>query len=154
MRFQLANVCQLQGHYAEARRRYEATLELSPNAAVVYNELALLEALDGHDGKAALRLVNHAIEELAGPLPYLLDTRATIYLTLGDTGRALDDLSEAADDGPTPTQYFHMARAHMLSGEMQAARSTYQTGLALGLHAKSLHPLERKAFAKLEARMR
>ena len=50
------------------------------------NNLAVLLALQKRDLNEVRQLVEKAIE-ITGPLPALLDSRATVYLALGKPGR-------------------------------------------------------------------
>jgi tetratricopeptide (TPR) repeat protein len=148
--FQLANVAHVQHDFQSAEQFYRKTIELAPWSILAYNELALLLALQESGPPAALELVERAIE-LSGPRDFLLDTRATVRLALGQTDLALRDLEEAIADSPTPAKYFHLAQLHLERNDRPAADAAYRQGLAAGLHADALHPLERTAFDELHA---
>ena len=62
--------------------------------ATAYNNLAWLMALKDGKGREALEYINRAIK-LKGPLPDFLDTRGVVYLTVGDSQLAIDDLEKA-----------------------------------------------------------
>src|SRR5262249_8007844 len=96
----LAAVRELQGRYREAESLYRTAIARDARDAVPLNTLAWLIALKDGSGRAALGLINRAIER-AGPDPELLDTRAVIYLTTGQSDRALTDLDEAIAASPT-----------------------------------------------------
>jgi tetratricopeptide (TPR) repeat protein len=153
LHFQLANVAHLQADYSSAERLYRRTLEVAPNSIVTQNELALLIALNGGDAGEASRLINAAIEA-AGPLPFLLDTRATISLAMGRTAEAVKDLRQAIADAPTAAKHFHLAQALLAEENKAGAKTEFQNGVAAGLHAGSLHPLERAAYDDLQAQMK
>jgi tetratricopeptide (TPR) repeat protein len=111
----LAAVRELQGRYGEAESLYRTAIARDVRDAVPLNNLAWLIALKDGSGRAALGLINQAIER-AGPEPELLDTRAVIYLTTGQSDRALADLDEAIAASPTASKYFHRAQAHLRAG--------------------------------------
>lgn len=148
--FQLANVCHLQGDYPRAEELYRRTIALAPRTVLAYNELAILLVLRDRQQSEALELIDHAIE-LAGPLAFLLDTRAVVCLSLGRTEEARRDLEQAIADSPTPAKYFHLAQVYLESSDRPAADVAYRQGLAAGLHADALHPLERPQFEEIHA---
>ena len=152
LQFHLANAAHLQGDYALAERSYRRVLELSPGSVVARNELALLLALQRRNTDEALELINGAIQA-AGPLPALLDTRATVHLAAGRPEAAVRDLDEAVRDTPTPVRRFHLAQALLADGDADQARAAFREGIAAGLHEGSLHPLERSGFRQLQSQM-
>ena len=89
--------------------------------------------------------INKAIE-ISGHEPSLLDTRGVTYLRLEEPRKALDDLQEATDDGPSASKYFHLARAHLEQGDPIAARDALNKAKAFGLKVESLHPLEQHTY--------
>lgn len=152
LQLHLANAAHLQGDYALAERSYRRVLELSPGSPLARNELALLLALQGRDAAEALELINGAIETV-GPLPHLLDTRATVYLALGRPRVAITDARAAIDDTPTPVRHFHLAQALLAEKDNEAARAAFRRGVTAGLHEGSLHPLERSGYKQMQAQM-
>jgi tetratricopeptide (TPR) repeat protein len=152
LQLHLANAAHLQGDYALAERSYRRALELAPGSLVARNELALLLALQRRDAVEALELINGAIEK-AGPLPALLDTRATVYLAQGRPAAAASDLREAIEDSPTPVRHFHLAQALLAEKDNAGARTAFRQGTAVGLHEGSVHPLERSSYKQLQAEM-
>ena len=93
-------------------------------------------------------LVDRAIE-LSGPLPMLLDTRATARMALGQVDAAIEDLEEATNSGPSATRYFHLAQAYRKANRPGDAREALREAKALGLDEGSLHPMERKGYHQL-----
>lgn len=146
--FQRANVAQIAGDYAAATRYYRKTIEMAPQSPIAYNELALLLALQGEDAAAALGLINQAID-LAGPLAFLLDTRATVYLALDRPDAAIADLELAIADMPSAAKHFHLAQALTAAGKRTAAQHALRTAISEGLHSDSVHPLEKSAYQQL-----
>jgi tetratricopeptide (TPR) repeat protein len=143
----LAALRNLEGRYDEAKRYYlQVVLDLSKKHAYAMNNLAWLLALkDGENRREALMWINKAIE-ISGHEPSFLDTRGVTYLSLGEPRKALDDLQEATDDGPSASKYFHLARAHLELGDPIAARDALNKAKAAGLKVESLHPLEQPMY--------
>ena len=152
--FQLANLASLRRDYAAAERLHREAIQLVPKSVWSRNELAVLLALRSPGDPEALRLINKAIE-LAGPLPYLLDTRATVYLTLGKPQLAVRDSQEAAAGLPNmPAVYFHLCEGYLAAGDRSAARIAYRQAVAAGLHVKSLYSLERPNYERVRTALR
>jgi tetratricopeptide (TPR) repeat protein len=111
----LAAVREIQGRLADAKALYRQAIANDAQDAVATNNLAWLIALTEGATPAALDLINRAIER-SGPDPELLDTRAIVYLTAGQPGRALADLNEAIAAAPSAAKYFHRAQVHLRNG--------------------------------------
>jgi tetratricopeptide (TPR) repeat protein len=95
--------------------------------------------------------INRAIE-IAGPLPYLLDTRALVYLALDQSSSAIADLEQALAESPTSAngfRYFHLARAYRLAGNSEAAAQAFRKAAESGLELDQLHPVERVAYREM-----
>jgi tetratricopeptide (TPR) repeat protein len=148
----LAMVRDEQGRYEEAERLYRRTLEIHAHDVAALNNRAWLLAHGLGDAQEAVELVNRAID-IAGPIAELLDTRATVYLALGDTQRAIADLEESLADAPTGVSYFHLAQAYFGTGELDAARSAFERGKLVGLTDSDIHPLEQAAFRDLASKL-
>lgn len=153
LQFQLANAYHLYGDFDLAEAHYVATLKLAPSAVAACNELSLLRILRGKREKSSLDLVNRALN-LVGPLDFLLDTRASIYLALDQPKAALQDLERCIEDAPSPTKYFHLAQAQMALKNRAAAETAFAKAIAAGLHIELLHPLEKPEMEKLATRLK
>ena len=150
---QLANARLLVADYARAENLYRDVISRHPGSVLALNDLALLIALRDRNPNEALELVNRALQT-AGPLGYLLDTRAQVYIRLGKFDLAIRDLNRAIDEDPTADKYFHLAEAELARGALDAARRSFQEALQLKLHVRLLHPLEKPMYAKLTAALR
>jgi tetratricopeptide (TPR) repeat protein len=148
----LANLQNWGEEFAEAEKLYREVLEKEPGNAGTLNNLAILLALRGSGGREPLRLIEKAIE-LAGSNPGLLDSRATIYLALGDARRAADDLAQALKGRPSPGSYFRQALAEARLGQRDAAQESLAKASQLGLRIEELHPLERPIFRQLQSEL-
>lgn len=154
--FQQGNAAHLAGNYADAEVMYRRAIEKTSQpslAMMASNELAILLALHRHETGEAIQFMNRAIER-NGPLSFLLDTRATVYLAAGDTSGAIRDLNQAIADTPTAANKFHLAQAYFLSGDTVAAGAAWRESMALGLHLKGIHPLERSMFEELNSKLK
>jgi tetratricopeptide (TPR) repeat protein len=144
----LADFRDAQGRYEEAKQIYRSVLARNSRHLMALNNLAWLLALQEKKGDEALRLINTAIET-AGPGANLLDTRGVVRLTAGQATMAVEDLTEAVAQEPSPVHYFHLAQAHHQAGNITEARRAMRQGNEHGLTRKLLHPLEGPTFDML-----
>jgi tetratricopeptide (TPR) repeat protein len=143
----LADLLDLRGQYLPAEKQYRLALEKEPDNLVALNNLAWLLA-HRNNGAEAMKLINHALE-LAGPRPELLDTRALCYLTLKQSDKAVADLEHAINEGPTPIEYFHLARAQESANNREASQVALHEAKKRGLKRSGLHPIEEKTAGAL-----
>jgi Tfp pilus assembly protein PilF len=80
----------------------------------------------------------------------MLDSRAVVYLAMGDAEKSLADMADAVADAETPVRLFHQAQAYQLAGQNDDARGAMEKALQKGLAPQMLHPLETPAFEKLK----
>ncbi len=137
-----------QQQYGEAEDFYRQVIRKNSGHFQAMNNLAVLLALQKTKLNEALKLVNQAIQ-LAGPTAPILDSRASVYMALGQPGKALDDLNRAIVQGASPVRYFHQAQARQQNGQRQAAMGALKQAQKLGLEAEILDPLERPAYQEL-----
>ena len=107
-----------------------------------------LLALRNEKGNGALDLINRAIAR-RGPIAELLDTRGVVYMMMGDTRHAIEDLERATTLDPTGPKYFHLAQAYLRAGDKTAAEQSLAKARAKGLKPENLHPLEVTAYQQL-----
>lgn len=138
-----------QGRYDEAEKIYREVLGTEPDNAVAMNNLAVMLALKKAELPEALKLINKALE-ISGPVPQMLDSRATVYMAMGKPAEALKDLETAVADLDGPTQYFHQAHAYLLSGKQTEARNAFEEAKKRKLTRASVQPLEQPVFDQLE----
>ena len=137
-----------QQRYREAEDFYRQVIRKNSGHFQAMNNLAVLLALRKTKLSEALKLANQAIQ-LAGPTAPILDSRASVYMALGQPGKALDDLNRAITQGASPVRYFHQAQAHQQNGQRQAAIDALKRAQKSGLEAEILDPLERPAYQEL-----
>jgi tetratricopeptide (TPR) repeat protein len=135
----------LQGRYAESAGLYKRILVKDPYNARALNNLAYLLALNEGNGQEALRLLDRA-QDHAGPSPTLADTRAVVYLRLGETGQAVEVLEDLLANAPTAEAYYHLAQAHELARDRNAARDAFARARELRLKPTDLSPQERPGY--------
>jgi len=154
---ELAELRELQGNYTEASQLYRSVINnpKSPMAqqAAAKNNLAYLLAVHDNNGNEALPLVEQAIAYF-GPTAELLDTRGVVHATRKDYEQAIRDLSEAVEDRASGLKYFHLAWAHHLAGNADAATQAMQQADANGLKDEEISPLERERLLKLRSDMK
>ena len=146
----LAAIRLRQGRFDEEETLLRRTLASNPEDPRALNDLAwLLAHREPSKLQEALELINRAID-VAGENPALLDTRAVIFLQLGQPDRALQDLGKSLALRPSSrASYFHLARAHQMAGNEAESRKAFQRAEELGLKLETVDPLEREAYQKL-----
>jgi tetratricopeptide (TPR) repeat protein len=144
----LADLHDQRGRYAEAEAVYRRVLTIDPDNVLALNNLAWHLAQQTGKSEEALTFVNRAIDR-AGTRPELLDTRATVYLTLRKTSQAVADLELANAEQPAASRYFLLAQAQKQANNTRQAAELLKKATGAGLKAEQLHPAERTAFLKL-----
>ena len=146
----LGTLEEIRNRPAEAEKIYRQILRQQPHYHTTLNNLAYLLALqEGHESEA-VELAQAAVEH-GGPLPDYLDSRGVAYLKAGKVDLALKDLQQAVAARPSPTFYFHLARAQQLNKAPSEAAASLRKATDLGLKEAALHPLEQAAVRKLQA---
>lgn len=142
-----------QGDYAAAEAAYREILKMDKGHWIAMNNLAVLLALrETRSAKLdeALQLINRAIQ-IAGPLPAMLDSRASVHMAQKNLDLALADLKLGIAIAPTAVKYFHRAQAHLLAGNQAEAVKAMQSAVKLGLVRDDVHKLEIDTYQKLAA---
>ncbi|WP_149498586.1 tetratricopeptide repeat protein [Roseiconus lacunae] len=139
------------GDFEAAEAIYRGILEREPENAVALNNLAV-QLLD-QEGRVdeAASLADKAIAS-AGPVPALLDTRATIAIAQGESEQALQWLSKAlpaGNAGPAVFLFHRAAALHKLGREAEA-RESFETAIQAGLNQQGLGKRERRWFESLQ----
>jgi tetratricopeptide (TPR) repeat protein len=137
---------------AEAVELYREIVKNDKTSVVALNNLAMLLALKKTDLEESLRLIESAID-IAGPLPALLDSRASVLLAMGQPQKALADLDAAVSEEPRPNRHFHRALACWRLGRPQDAADALAEAHKLGLKPEQLNPLERQDYQELVKRL-
>jgi len=98
-------------------------------------------------------LIDRAIE-IAGSNATLFDTRAVVYLQLGKSDLALQDLRSALAINPEKSVlYFHLCRALEMAGNAVEAREALRQAEQRGLKVETMDPRERETFLKVRQKL-
>ena len=152
----LASVKDFQVDYAGAIALYDQAVKADDRDLVALNNLAfLLAAKDGQPDRA-LKLLDRA-QQVAGPLPDLLDTRAIVLIGSGRPGAAEEAvglLKVVTAEAPTGVAFFHLAQAELAANRPDEARDAWRQAVRHKLAPTDLHPLERPGYDKLAAKFK
>jgi tetratricopeptide (TPR) repeat protein len=140
--FARASVQRLLSHFDDAMKIYRDLLAKSPESPLVLNNMAWTLSEDLKQPKEALERINTAIKKM-GTNPSLLDTRGVILTRLGKSDEAIADLEAAAAAAPSPTVYYHLARAYHQAGRNADFQKYRSRAKEAGLDARLLQPGER-----------
>ena len=128
----LADVYRGRARYADAGDLDCEIIEKDNDNTIALNNLAALLAQQGTKLDEALKLINQAIK-IAGPQGQLLDSRASVYIALGETDKALADLTNALAEGESAEWVFHQAQAYEQAGRHEEAAAAMEKALHMGL---------------------
>jgi tetratricopeptide (TPR) repeat protein len=135
------------GRPEEARKRYQAALDLDPAAALAANNLAFMTAESGGSLDAALQLAQTAKRGMPDQ-PQVDDTLGWVYLKKGMTTMALPLLENAAKQMPGNAAYhYHLAMAYSNLGD--SSRAEASLALARKLNPEYVQAAEAKRTASL-----
>lgn len=148
----MADLRMRQQRFDDAAKIYRAALVGDPSNVVAMNNLALLDVAEKSRGDEALELIGRAIA-LAGPLPALLDSRGSVYLSSGKPEQALSDFSQAVSEEPRPNRDLHRAMACLQLGQSDAATQSLADARKLGLDPNQLSATDRRDYQQLVARI-
>jgi Flp pilus assembly protein TadD len=120
-----------QGKKEEARHRFEAVVERSPQAVVASNNLAYDYATRGEQLDRALQLAQ-AAKAGSPENPDVSDTLAFVYIKKQLGSLAIPLLRRAVEKKPNePVFYYHLGLAHSQTGDKAAARQALEQALRL-----------------------
>jgi tetratricopeptide (TPR) repeat protein len=145
---QVADLLEIGDRFEEAEALYRQILAQHSHNLMALNNLSWILALKPGKAEEGLVFINQAID-VAGPLGHLLDTRALVYLAMGQSESAIADLENALADSPSAFRYFHLARAHRMAHHAEAAAEAFRKAAESGLAPEQLHPAERVAFREM-----
>ena len=107
-----------------------------------YTGVELLRLLAGHPQAQIVAITSR--KEAGMPV-------AEMYPSLrGRVDLALKDLQEAVAIGPTAYRYFHLAQARLTAKDRKGALQARERYQSLKLDEKTLHPLERPVYRKVQ----
>ena len=119
------------------------------NRGAVLNNLSFLLAMQGKNKDEAVKFIDEALN-LFGPQADVLDTHGVVYLSKGDTRRALEDLSDCViATEPKGIQYVHLAMAQTAAFDYPAARKSLERANSLHFSPDELSPLEKSYYQEM-----
>jgi tetratricopeptide (TPR) repeat protein len=141
-----------EGKYKDAEDCYREVLKRNAGYATAMNNLAVMLTLKPRNDKElndALKLIDDAMK-ITGPMAQMLDTRACVYIAMGQAQKALADMKDVIADGKRPERLFHQAQALELADEKNQAAIVMEEALGMGLSEKHLQKPELPAFERLK----
>lgn len=115
----------------DAKTRYRAILDATPEAAVAANNLAWILAEEGKDYDEALRLAQRAVAT-APERAEIQDTLGWVYYRSEYPALAVPPFEKSVQLAPdNPTYHYHLGLAHAKSGNAAAARRAVEVALKL-----------------------
>jgi tetratricopeptide (TPR) repeat protein len=148
----LADLEDFRGKPNDAKDVYRRILKKNGENIFALNNLAYLQALQREKLDECLNMINKAID-IAGQHPSLLDTRAMVLMQQEKYQPAIEDLGQAIVLQGSATNYYHRARAQLLSQNLVAARDDMKTARDKGIQAEQLSMLERLEFEKVSKQL-
>ena len=115
----------------DAKKRYRAILETTPDAAVAANNLAWILAEEGKDLDEALQLAQRAVAA-APDRAEIQDTLGWVYYRGEYAALAIPPFEKSVAHAPeNPTYHYHLGLAHAKIGNVEAARRAVDSALKL-----------------------
>lgn len=159
---QLASHYTNRGVYDKAIELYQTIVERSENDYLALNNLSALMAYTGKDLPTALEYINRAAE-MVGPVPLIIDSRATVLLASNKPKEALDAMQQVIAEKPetlnkeeNPEEakrwgayHFHLALAYQKNNQKEKAAQHMQQARKLGLAEDDLFAPELNAYRDL-----
>lgn len=116
--------------YSEAEKHYAAALQITPNNAVLLNNLAWVTGQSGKDGAVAFA---EKANKLAPNQPAFMDTLATLLADKQEFAKAIEVQKKAVDIQPTNAGLrLNLAKIYIKSGKKALAKVELETLAALG----------------------
>jgi cellulose synthase operon protein C len=148
-----ADLLDFERRFDDVEKVYRAILARNdvPGAyrGAVLNNLSFLLAMHGKNKDEAVKLIDEALN-LFGPQSDVLDTHGVVYLSKGDTRRALEDLSDCViATEPKGIQYVHLAMAQTVAQDYPAARKSLDRANSLHFSPDELSPLEKSRYEEM-----
>ena len=125
----------------------------SARRAAISNNLAYLLALQGVRLDQASELIEQAMQIL-GPIDDMLDSRAIVRMARKEYDLAVEDMTLATSISQEPVKFYHLAKAHFLAGNVQAALKAWEEAQQLGFEKDMLFLLEQVSFEEIENRLK
>jgi tetratricopeptide (TPR) repeat protein len=138
----LADTLTTSGHDREALEKYRAALRLSPNNAMLLNNVAYLLAETGGSLDEALNDARRAMQ-IDSKQPRFNDTLGWIYFKQNLNESALQVFRGLTLTNPdNPTFHYHLAMVLLRKGDKASAKTELQTALSKKPSGEVLHDVE------------
>jgi len=148
----------------ESKQCYREALELIRSVpmeqmnenqrGLIANNLAYMTTKTGGKPEVAIENINLAFE-LLGPRVELLDTRASIFINLGEYDRAIKDLKQATlFQVESGVYFFHLALAHQGNGNRELAEASLQKAEDLKFTGEKIDGIDREKYLGLKRWLR
>ena len=132
----------LQDSFEDEIKVYEAIIAKNPKDHVFLNNMAWTLSENLNRPKEGLERIDQAIKRV-GWQPHLIDTKGVILLRLGRVDEAIKELETAVSALPTPTVYFHLAKAYHRAGNTPQYEKYRDLARRSGLRREQLQKAER-----------
>ncbi|MCG8451060.1 MAG: tetratricopeptide repeat protein [Pirellulales bacterium] len=151
-----AELLEVQQRYDDSIRAYDKLLKRDDlNArtrAAALNNLGFLLALKGERLDEANDFIEQAMKTL-GPIDDMLDTRAVVRIARNEYDLAVEDMTLATSISQDPVKYYHLAKAHVLAGNEQAALKAWEAAKSKGYKTELLPLLEQSSAQDIEKQL-
>ncbi|MEQ8848786.1 tetratricopeptide repeat protein [Botrimarina sp.] len=138
----------------EAIEAFRSVLEVDPENVNALNNLATLLGEIPDRREEALALAEQGLQLTAGihsQQSMLLDTKGSIYLSMGLEQEAINALESAvAAIDVDPRYYFHLAAAYLRAGRLEEAQRNYAEAVERDLHKSVLTASDRELLKEIE----
>lgn len=122
---------QTEGRFKDAQRVYLRVVEIDPNLALAYNNLAWMAAENKTDLVRAEKWAKKAVE-LAPQVAAFHDTVGWVYRAMGKLDAAEQVLAEAAKMDPESAEiHAHLGQVYLEQNKIDDAESAFRSALAL-----------------------
>jgi putative PEP-CTERM system TPR-repeat lipoprotein len=136
-------ILQAKGNLPEARRRFEDALSLDSRAGIAANNLAWLHAESGENLDEALQLAQTATAATPDT-PAYMDTLGWVYYKKRLPQMAIPLFTRCVEKVPAHGPYsYHLGLALMQAGEVERAKTAFQTALKAGVGTTAAEDIRR-----------
>ena len=152
-----AEMLEINGKIPESIAAYQQALAMADMPPMIRatagNNLAYLLALSKQQPQEALKIIDDSMSVL-GPISDILDTRGLVYLSMGEPAKAVQDFQNCVRKDATPSKRFHLVRALLAAGEIEAAKTAWKQALDAGLTKDKVAKLELEEFDAVTAKVK
>jgi TolB-like protein/Flp pilus assembly protein TadD len=134
-----------EGRFDEALGRFRQVIELTPDSAIGYDNLAATLLNEGQ-----LEQAKAAFEQSPAPTRWTYENRALVYYYLGEFDKAVEDQKRAVELAPDNHKTWgDLADAYRHAGDEENARNAYETAIELAEESLVIYPDDANTIARL-----